>query len=162
MKLMQVSLSVRKDLESCLHGCGGPVKLVQVRISSRKNQFMYHERSRKQFATLCRICEACSGQYKCQDNSFHHCGGHVKYMQASLSARKDVESSFHGCGRPVKFVQASISARKDQFMSTNDLESSFDHCGAPVNLVHAPFSVSKAAEGRFYHWDVVSSLCRFD
>ena len=85
----------------------------------------------------------------------------MKYVQASLSAWKDVESSFHGCGRPVKFVQARISARKDQFMSTNDLESCFDHRGAPVKLVHASFSVIKAAEGRLYHWDVVSSLCRF-
>ena len=69
----------------------------------------------------------------------------MKYVQASLSARKDVESSFHSCGRPVKFVQAS----------KNDLESSFHHCGAPVKLVDASFSASKAAEGRFYHWDVV-------
>ena len=76
-------------------------------------------------------------------------------MQVSVSARKDLESSFHGCGRPVKFVQASISARKDQFMSTKDLESSFDRYGAPAKLVHATFSASKASESRFYHWDVI-------
>ena len=79
----------------------------------------------------------------------------MKLVQVSLSARKDLESSLHGCGRPVKFVQARISDRKDQFMSTKDLEISFDHCGAPVKLMHASFSASKAAEGRFYHWDVV-------
>ena len=79
----------------------------------------------------------------------------MRLVQVSLCARKDVESSFHGCGRPVKFVQASVSAREDQFMSTKDLESSFDHWGAPMKLVHASFSGSKAAEGRFYHWDVV-------
>ena len=55
----------------------------------------------------------------------------------------------------MKFVQAIISAREDQFMSTKDLESCFDHWGVPVKLVHASFSASKAAEGRFYHWDVV-------
>ena len=69
MKLMQVSLSARKDLESSLHGCGGPVMLVQAGISVRKDQFMYHERSRKQFATLWLICESRAGQYKCQERS---------------------------------------------------------------------------------------------
>ena len=29
MKLVQACLSVRKDLESSFHNCGGPVKLVQ-------------------------------------------------------------------------------------------------------------------------------------
>ena len=67
MKLVQVSLSARKDLESSLHGCGGPVTLVQARISGRKDQFMYHERSRKQFATLWMICEALACLFECQE-----------------------------------------------------------------------------------------------
>ena len=66
MKLMQVSLSARKDLESSLHVCGGPVKLVQARISARKDQFMYHERSRKQFTPLWRSCHARAPPFQCQ------------------------------------------------------------------------------------------------
>ena len=98
-----------------------------------------------------KLVHACFYVRKDPKSSFHL----VRLVQVNLCVRKDVESSFHGCVRPVKFVQASISAREDQFMSTKDLESCFDHWGVPVKLVHASFSASKAAEGRFYHWDVV-------
>ena len=43
------------------------------------------------------------------DNSFHHCGGHVKYVQASLSARKDREISFDRCGGPMYVVQTWLT-----------------------------------------------------
>ena len=66
---MQVSLSARKEVESSLHDCGRPVKFVQASIGAKKDQFMYHERPRKQFATLWMICEARAGQYKCQERS---------------------------------------------------------------------------------------------
>ena len=55
MGLVQVSLSARKDLESSLHRCGCPVKLLHACLSVRKDL----------------------------DSSFHPCGGHVKHVQAS-------------------------------------------------------------------------------
>ena len=41
--------------------------------------------------------------------SFHHCGGPVKLVNASLCVRKDPKSSFHHCGGPVKLQQGSLS-----------------------------------------------------
>ena len=69
MKLVQACLSVRKDLESGFHHCGGPVKHVQSCVSAgkvrqkpfkppwrlyvaRSSLFMRQERSRKRFALL--------------------------------------------------------------------------------------------------------------
>ena len=40
MRLVQVSLCARKDVESSFHGCGRPVKLVQASVSAREDQFM--------------------------------------------------------------------------------------------------------------------------
>ena len=57
MRLVQVSLSARKHLESSFHGCGRPVKFVQASISDRKYQFM----STKDLESI-----------------FHHCEGPVK------------------------------------------------------------------------------------
>ena len=37
----------------------------------------------------------------------------MKLVQASLSARKDLESNFHDCGGAAKLVQACLSTRKD-------------------------------------------------
>ena len=78
----------------------------------------------------------------------------MKDVQACLSARKDVESSFHHCGGPVKLVQASLCAENtlqrrfknrggafkhlQSWLSTSKhVESSFHHCGSPVKLVQA-------------------------
>ena len=36
----------------------------------------------------------------------------MKYVQACISARKDLEICFHHCGGPVKLVEACLSARK--------------------------------------------------
>ena len=36
MKVVQASLSVRKDLESSFHHCGSPVKLVQAFVCAEK------------------------------------------------------------------------------------------------------------------------------
>ena len=36
--------------------------------------------------------------------------GPVKFVQACLSVRKDLESSFHHRGGPVKLVQACLNA----------------------------------------------------
>ena len=83
MKLVQVSLSARNHLEGRLHGCGGPVKLVQARISARKDEFMYHERSRKEFATLWKICEARGGQFIYQER----CRKHFAALWKSSEAR---------------------------------------------------------------------------
>ena len=38
----------------------------------------------------------------------------MKFVQASLSARKDGESSFHQCVGHVKLVQACLNARGDE------------------------------------------------
>ena len=54
MKLVESYLSVRKDLESSFHHCGGPVNLVQAYLNTRKE------------------LESC----------FHHCGGPVMLVQA--------------------------------------------------------------------------------
>ena len=72
---------------------------------------MYQERSRKQFQPLCpvKLLHACLSVRNDLDNSFHHCGGHVKYMQASLSARKDREISFDRCGGPMHVVQVWLT-----------------------------------------------------
>ena len=54
MKLTEASLYTRKDVESALHRCGSPVKLVHGCLSVRKDL----------------------------DSSFQQCGGHVKHVQA--------------------------------------------------------------------------------
>ena len=36
----------------------------------------------------------------------------MKHVQACLCARKDLENSFHHCGGPVKLVQACLSSGK--------------------------------------------------
>ena len=47
-------------------------------------------------------------------NSFYHCGGPLKLVEACLSTKNDRESSFHHLECNVKLVQASLSARKDR------------------------------------------------
>ena len=47
----------------------------------------------------------------------HHCGGPVKLMQDSLSARKDLESSSPHCVGPVKLAQACLSVSKELHVS---------------------------------------------
>ena len=56
MKLVHARLSVRKDLESHFHHCGGPVKLVQSSLSARNDL----------------------------ESNLHHCGGPVKVVHAGL------------------------------------------------------------------------------
>ena len=36
----------------------------------------------------------------------------MKHLQARLSIRKELEGSFHHCGGPVRLVQASLCAGK--------------------------------------------------
>ena len=46
----------------------------------------------------------------CPGNTIQRCfnrRGVVKYVEASLSARKEIESSFHNCGGLVKLVKIS-------------------------------------------------------
>ena len=61
---------------------------------------------------------------------FHHQGGAVMVMQASLGAMQHLESCFHHCGGPVMVMQASSGA-------TRHPESCFHHRGGPVKLVEA-------------------------
>ena len=78
MKLLQASLSVRKDVEGSFHHCGGPVILAQACLNAGK------------------VCKDC----------FNSRAGAMKSVQDCLRARKDVQSSFHHCGSPVKLLQA--------------------------------------------------------
>ena len=50
MKLVQAFVSVRKDLESSFHHCGGPVELVQACLCARDDG----------------------------ESNFHHCGSPMK------------------------------------------------------------------------------------
>ena len=47
-----------------------------------------------------------------QSRRFNHVGGPVMLVQASLSARRDLESGFHHCGGPVKLVLASLMCQE--------------------------------------------------
>ena len=62
MKVVQACLSVRKDLESSFHRCGGPVRIVQACLSARK-------RPRKQFSPLWRPCEDSASLFMCKESS---------------------------------------------------------------------------------------------
>ena len=74
--------------------------------------------------------KACLSARKDRESSFHHCGGPVKLVQASLCAENTLQRRFNRREGAVKHVQACLSARKD-------IESSFHHCGCPVKLVQA-------------------------
>ena len=59
MKFVQAHLSAGQVGQSSFNPVGRPVKLVE-------DQFMYQERSRKQFAPLCMSCEALACLFECQ------------------------------------------------------------------------------------------------
>ena len=75
VKLVQVNLNVRKDLERSFLQSGGLLMLVQTCLCSWK--------SHKAFSTS-------------RDA--------VKHVQVYLSVRKELERSFHHCGGPVMLV----------------------------------------------------------
>ena len=74
----------------------------------------------------------CISASRDRERSFHHCGGPVKLVEASLYAGNTLQCRIHihRLGSPVKHVQACLSANKDA-------ESSFHHCGGPVKLVQS-------------------------
>ena len=110
--------------------------------------FKCQEKSRKQFPPLGSPNKVVQGAVQIGRRCFNPVEWLVKLVNASFSARKDLESSFHHCGGPVKLVHASFSAKKD-------LESSFHSCGVPVKLVLASFSARKNPYSTFDHRDVL-------
>ena len=75
-----------------------------------------------------KLLQASLGLRKDVEGSFHHCGGPVMLVQASLNAGKVSKGCFNSRAGAMKYVQACLSARKDR-------QSSFHHCGGPVKLV---------------------------
>lgn len=71
MRLVRATLGVRKGIEKKLHNYGGPAKVMHVWFVRRHTE-----------------------------NSFCHCSGPVKLVQASLCVRKDIESIFYHCSVP--------------------------------------------------------------
>ena len=90
----------------------------------------------------------------------------MKHVQTCLSARSDRESSFHHYGGPVSIVQASLCAantlqrRLDRragvlkhvqvcLCPNTHRESNFHHCGGPVKLVQASLCAENTLQLRF-------------
>ena len=100
--------------------------------------------------------------------SFHHCGGPLKLVKASLGVRKDLESNFHHCAGPVNLGQGSLSTRKEVgsgfhccrglamlvYVSLCGIEYNFHHCGITVKHVHTCLSVRKVCRRHIEMWRV--------
>ena len=74
--------------------------------------------------------QTCLSARKDVERSVHHCGGHVKLVQACLCAGNTLQRRFNPRRDAMKHVQVCLSGRKD-------LERSFHHYGNPVKLVQA-------------------------
>ena len=65
-----------------------------------------------------------------RESRFHHRGGSLKLVQASLGVKKVRESTFHHCEGPVKLVQGCLSGKKDRTKQFSSLwRSSETHAG---------------------------------
>ena len=79
MKFVYVRLSGGQVGQSRFSHAGGPVKLAEASLYTRKDV----------------------------ESTLHCCGSLVKLVHGCLNVRKDLYSSFHQCGGHVKHVQAT-------------------------------------------------------
>ena len=89
-----------------------------------------------------KLVQACLSASKDRESSFHHCGGPVKLVQASLCVEKTLQRRLNRRGVAVKDVQGCLSLSKD-------LESSSHHCGGPVKHVQACLCARNTLQSSF-------------
>ena len=115
----------------------------------------YQERTKKQSLPLWGSCEAWVGQLKRDfESTFHHYGGHVKLVQASLCVRKGIGSSFHHC-RGLADIHSSFSVRKGSENSSHTVKVLKSLCAPVLELIGiltAVFTTNKKnPESSFHH-----------